>query len=56
VVRCPQYPQVIAAPLEKMESNGDLVPFAQTEVQNFQGKRNEQRVVTFPVVILKVKR
>jgi hypothetical protein len=26
VVRSPQYPQVIAAPLEEMKKNGDLVP------------------------------
>jgi hypothetical protein len=56
VARSPGYPSAVAASLEEMERNGDLLPFAQTTVENFQGKRIDQVRVTIPVVILKVHR
>lgn len=56
VVRSPSYPDVIAGPLTVMEREGDLVPFAQAEVQNFQGKRINDKRVMVPVVILEVQR
>ena len=42
VVRSPDYPDAIAAPLCEMEKNGDLVLFAQSEVQNFEGNRIDE--------------
>jgi hypothetical protein len=39
VVKSPDYPSAIAAALEEMEKNGDLVPFAETVVQNISGMR-----------------
>ena len=39
IVRSPDYPEAIAAPLREMERNGDLISFARAEVQNLQGKR-----------------
>jgi hypothetical protein len=56
VVRTPDYPAVIAQPLIEMERDGDLVPFAQDEVQNFQGKRIDQIRTAISVVILRVRR
>jgi hypothetical protein len=56
VVRSPEYPAAIAGPLREMERDGDLVPFAREEVQNFQGKRIEGVRTTIPVVLLKVNR
>ena len=56
VVRSPDYPEAIATPLREMEESGDLIPFAQAVVQNFQGKRIDEELVGVPVVILKVGR
>jgi hypothetical protein len=56
VVRSPDYPSAIAEPLNEMEKNEELIPFARTEVQNFQGKRIDQKRTTVPVVILRVRR
>ena len=39
VVRAPEYPASIAAPFQQLESEGKLVPMAQTEVSDFQGMR-----------------
>jgi hypothetical protein len=55
VVRSPNYPPAIAAPLTEMEARGDLAPVAQLFVQDFQGKRIEGSRVEIPVIILKVK-
>jgi hypothetical protein len=54
VVRSPEYPKAIAAPLEEMERTGELTVIERTDVQTFQGKRVDQVRVTTPVVILKV--
>ena len=56
IVRSPDYPEAIAAPLWEMERNSDLVPFAQAEVWNFQGKRIDEKRTTVPVIILRVRR
>src|SRR5207249_1566745 len=53
VVRSPNYPSVIAGPLEEMEKAGDLARIAQEEVQSFQGMRVNQVKTTIPVVIIK---
>jgi hypothetical protein len=54
VVRAPSYPTAIAAPLEQLEGEGKLVPYSQTEVQDFQGMRIAGTRGTVPVVILRV--
>lgn len=39
VIRNPRFPPALAVQLEGMERDGELVPVAQTEVENFLGKR-----------------
>lgn len=56
VVRSPSYPGAISQSLTEMERDGDLLPLAQEEVQNLQGKRTDQVLASIPVVVLKVKR
>jgi hypothetical protein len=49
IVRAPDYPQSIAAPLMQLESQGTLVEIANREVADFQGLRisaNRQQVST----------
>jgi hypothetical protein len=55
VVKSPDYPSVIAGALEDMEKNGDLVPFAETAVQNISGMRIKGDRVPTHVVIFRVK-
>lgn len=55
VVRSPEYPKAIAPELSKMENDGDLVPFAQLQVQNIFGKRVNAVRDTISVVVLRVK-
>ena len=55
IIRSPNYPPAIAAPLEEMEARGDLIPVAQPVVQDFQGKRIQAERVEIPVIILRVK-
>jgi hypothetical protein len=55
VARSPRYPSIIAKPLEEMEKEGDLIPIASEEVQDFQGNRIEQKRAAIAVVILKVR-
>jgi hypothetical protein len=55
VVRSPSYPVPIASPLLELEGRGDLIPIAQTEVQNFRGMRMNGERVSVPVFILKLK-
>ena len=54
VVRAPDYPVVVAAPLEELERRGDLVHFTQRKVGNLKGMRIEQERITVPVIILKI--
>ena len=56
VVRSPSYPDAIRVPLTDMEAKGDLVPIAQLYVQDFQGKRIQQKRVEVQVTILRVKK
>jgi hypothetical protein len=55
VVRSPNYPRAIAAPLLEMEQRGDLIPIATTEVENFRGMRMSEDRTSVAVVFLKVK-
>ena len=55
VVRSPKYPTAIEAPLAEMEAKGDLTPFAEFVVQDFQGMRMEENRIDVPVRILRVK-
>ena len=55
VVRSTEYPSGIREPLEAMEKNGELIPVAQIDVQNFQGMRLSQDLVAAPVVIFRVR-
>lgn len=54
VVRSPNYPAVIAGPLEEMEKMGDLTVISHADVQGFQGKRIAEVKTGIRVVILKV--
>jgi len=55
VVRSPAFPKPIEAPLNELESTGDLIPFVSADVRNFQGNRIEQNWIGVPVVIIKMK-
>jgi 4-amino-4-deoxy-L-arabinose transferase-like glycosyltransferase len=54
VVKSPNYPSAIAEALEGMEKNGDLVPFAETVVQNISGMRIKGDRMATHVVIFRV--
>ena len=54
VVRSPNYPAVIAGPLEEMEKMGDLTVISHADVEGFQGKRIAEVKTGIRVVILKV--
>ena len=56
VVRSPDYPSVIAGPLEEMERSGDLITIAGANVQSFLGNRIDQTRTGMEVVVLKVVR
>jgi hypothetical protein len=56
VVRSPEYPRIIAGPLDEMERRGELTVIGRAEVQTFLGKRVDQQRVTTPVVVVKVNR
>ena len=55
VVRSPNYPKAIEAPLKEMEAKGDLVPVAQLAVRDFEGMRIEGNRAERPVIIFKVR-
>jgi len=54
VVRERSYPETIAAPLEQLEKQGYLIPYAKSEVEDFQGMRIAGKREPVPVVILRV--
>jgi hypothetical protein len=56
IVRSPSYPPAIAAPLARLETEGYLVPFAQTEVSDIQGIRASGVRQSVPVAIFRVGR
>jgi hypothetical protein len=55
VVRAPDYPPTIAAPLQQLELSGDLVPIARGEVSSFEGLRILGVRKAVSVVVLQVK-
>jgi hypothetical protein len=54
VVRAPEYPEDIAAPLEKLERDGALTPFAREDVTTFEGMRILGIRKTVAAIILQV--
>jgi hypothetical protein len=54
VVRSPEYPLPIAAPLRELENQGNLVPVAHSEISDFQGLRISGERQMVPVVILRI--
>lgn len=55
IVRAPDYPAAIAAPLKQLEAEGALEPVARGEVTDFAGMRIFNQRQTFPVVILRTR-
>jgi hypothetical protein len=55
IVRSPAYPRPIAAPLTRLEMEGYLIPFAQTEVSDIQGIRISGVRQSISVVVFRVK-
>jgi len=55
IVRSPTYPRAIAAPLTSLETQGYLVPFAQTEVSDIQGIRISGVRRSVPVIVFRVR-
>jgi hypothetical protein len=54
VVRSPNYPVAVAAPLFQLEASGKLLPIARTEVADFQGMKITGQRQIVPVTILRV--
>jgi hypothetical protein len=54
VVRSPEYPASIAAPLHQLEAQGRLLPVAQTEISDFRGMRISGERQAVRTVILRV--
>ncbi|HET8922818.1 MAG TPA: hypothetical protein VFN26_07445 [Candidatus Acidoferrum sp.] len=54
VVRSPEYPEAIAAPLKQLETSGQLSPIARSEISDFQGSRVYGQRQTVAVTILQV--
>lgn len=55
IARSPDYPPALAPVLDSLEKSGDLIQVAQTEVENFKGKRIFGVRERDAVVILRVK-
>jgi hypothetical protein len=55
VVRSPNYPRAISAPLEQLQARGQLVPIAQSEITDFQGLRISEDRQRMPIVILELR-
>jgi hypothetical protein len=55
VVKSPEYPAAIRGQLEQMETNGELVPIASAQVEDFAGNRIRDIREKVPVVILEVR-
>ena len=54
VVSSPDFPSSIAAPLHQLETQGKLLPVAETEVSDFRGMRSSGERLSFRTVILRV--
>jgi hypothetical protein len=55
VVRSPNYPPAISAPLEQLQARGHLVPVAQAEITDFRGLRISEDRQLMPVIVLEVR-
>jgi hypothetical protein len=55
VVRSPNFPPAIAAPLEQLQARGQLVPIAQAEITDFQGLRISEDRQQMPIVVLELR-
>jgi hypothetical protein len=55
IVRSPDYPPAIAAPLRQLEAQGQLVPIARSEISDFRGLRILGDRQLLPIVVLEVK-
>ena len=55
IVRAPDYPPAIAAPLKQLEEEGELQPVARSEVTDFAGMRIFDLRTKVPVTILRTK-
>ena len=55
ILRAPEYPEEIAVPLEKLERDGVLTPFAREDVTTFEGMRILGIRKTMTAIILQVK-
>lgn len=55
IVRAPDYPPAIAAPLKQLEEEGELQPVARSEVTDFAGMRIFDLRTKVPVIILRTK-
>ena len=55
VVRSPNYPPAISAPLEQLQARGQLVPVAQAEITDFRGLRISEDRQLMPVIVLEVR-
>jgi len=55
LVRAPEYPEEIAGPLEQLERDGALIPFAQENVTSFEGMRIQgiRRTATATILLVK---
>ncbi len=55
VIRSPDYPRSIAAPLMQLEAQGQLVPIAHAEILEFRGLRISQDRQLIPILVLEVR-
>ena len=55
VVRSPNFPAAIAAPLEQLQARGQLVPIARGEITDFRGLRILEDREQMPILILEVR-
>jgi hypothetical protein len=55
IIRSPDYPSAITAPLRELEAQGQLVPIAQTDVSDFQGLRILGNRQAEAIVVLEIK-
>ncbi|HKB97156.1 MAG TPA: DUF1420 family protein [Terriglobales bacterium] len=55
VVRSPNFPPAISAPLAQLEARGQLVPIARAEITDFRGLRISEDRQRIPILILEVR-
>src|SRR5208337_1274550 len=54
VVRSPEYPDAISAPMHRLQASGKLLPFAEGQTTDFVGKRMDGVKRPASIVILRV--